>query len=187
MSEEGPKLSPNKPKKAQLKQAQAKAKDFTTPPSSSMSSTAAAASYSMRSQGGSVPPPPPPKEPFARRYKFLWPLLLTVNLAIGGYILLRTKKKDTSPTDEETAPPSTQSTDAAVASVDAQKTPALAVVTEPVKAREPIPVKEQRDLFKWMLEEKRKANPKGAEEKKKIDEEKEMLKQLIRAKTIPNL
>lgn len=30
------------------------------------------------------PPPPPPKESFARRYKFLWPILLTVNLGVGG-------------------------------------------------------------------------------------------------------
>lgn len=33
------------------------------------------------------PPPPPPKESFARRYKFMWPLLLTVNLAVGGHSL----------------------------------------------------------------------------------------------------
>jgi len=30
------------------------------------------------------PPPPPPKEPFVRRYKFLWPMLLAVNLGVGG-------------------------------------------------------------------------------------------------------
>ena len=33
------------------------------------------------------PPPPPPKESFVRRYKFVWPLLLAVNLAVGGHSL----------------------------------------------------------------------------------------------------
>lgn len=31
------------------------------------------------------PPLPPPKESFARRYKFVWPMLLAVNLAVGGH------------------------------------------------------------------------------------------------------
>ncbi|XP_031387684.1 formin-like protein 20 isoform X2 [Punica granatum] len=73
MSEVGPKLYANKHKKAQLKQVhELKQVD------------AAARSYTM----GTPPPqpPPPPKESFARLYKFLWPLLLTVNLAFGGPI-----------------------------------------------------------------------------------------------------
>ncbi|KAJ6394705.1 hypothetical protein OIU77_023833 [Salix suchowensis] len=72
--EEGLKLFTNKPKKATA--------------SSSSSSTAAAASYKMGSQSTTPPQPPqPPKESFARRYKFLWPLLLTVNLAVGAFRL----------------------------------------------------------------------------------------------------
>ncbi|KAJ6427566.1 hypothetical protein OIU84_023038 [Salix udensis] len=72
--EEGLKLFTNKPKKATARGS-----------SSSSSSTAAAASYKMGSQSTTPPQPPqPPKESFARRYKFLWPLLLTVNLAVGG-------------------------------------------------------------------------------------------------------
>ncbi|KAJ0815495.1 hypothetical protein HanPSC8_Chr17g0798181 [Helianthus annuus] len=59
------------------------------------------------------------------------------------------------------------------------------VVMEPVKVREPIPLDQQRELFKWILEEKRKIKPKDPEEKKKIDEEKAILKQFIRAKSIP--
>nr|GMC47594.1 protein STU1 [Ipomoea batatas]GMC49996.1 protein STU1 [Ipomoea batatas] len=46
---------------------------------------------------GSRPPPPtyrPPKQSFARRYKFLWPMLLTVNFSMGAYILLMPKKED---------------------------------------------------------------------------------------------
>ena len=46
------------------------------PPASS--NTAATSSSSSSSL------PQPPKESFARRYKFLWPMLLTVNLAVGG-------------------------------------------------------------------------------------------------------
>lgn len=68
---------------AQLKHVEANFNNPTVPPSSKPSpAAAAAASYTMG--GGSVPPPPPPKESFARRYKYVWPLLLTVNLAVGG-------------------------------------------------------------------------------------------------------
>ncbi|GKV36525.1 hypothetical protein SLEP1_g44647 [Rubroshorea leprosula] len=92
---EGPKLYTNKPKKAQLKQFQehVKGKDLSAPSSSS----AAAASYTMGSQPSPPPPPPspppsppppPPKESFARRYKFLWPLLLGVNLTVGVILVL---------------------------------------------------------------------------------------------------
>ena len=61
--------------------------------------------------------------------------------------------------------------------------PSLAMV--PVKVREPIPEDQQRELFMWMLEEKRKIKPRDREEKKRIDEDKAILKQFIRAKPIP--
>ncbi|KAL0010135.1 hypothetical protein SO802_005243 [Lithocarpus litseifolius] len=60
-------------------------------------------------------------------------------------------------------------------------------VTKPVKLWEPIPEDKQRELFKWMLEEKRKIKPKDPEEKKRIDEEKAILKQFILAKPIPSI
>lgn len=60
-------------------------------------------------------------------------------------------------------------------------------VIEPVKVREPITEDQQLELFKWMLEEKRKVKPKDPEEKKRIDEEKAILKQFIRAESIPQL
>ena len=68
---------------AQLKKFQEghqKAKEFSTPSSSSST---------MGTQSSSAPPPqpPPPKESFARRYKFVWPMLLAVNLAVGGSFL----------------------------------------------------------------------------------------------------
>ncbi|KAF3517845.1 hypothetical protein DY000_02060623 [Brassica cretica] len=170
--------------------------------------------------GDSVPPPPqPPKESFARRYKYVWPLLLTVNLAVGddyytflllslcnclhrdfhytlyllvlllgliafaGYLFLRPKKKDIDSSSEEIAGKSGS------ASVTVEKPAPSAVVAEPVvvKAREPIPEMQQRELFKWILEEKRKVKPRNAEDKKKIDAEKAILKQFIGSKTIPTL
>lgn len=65
---------------AQLKQFQQHQKGKEFPSTSS-----GTASYSM----GQPPPPPPqpPKESFARRYKFLWPLLLAVNFTVGGHFL----------------------------------------------------------------------------------------------------
>jgi hypothetical protein len=67
-SSDPPKLYSHKPKKPQLKH---KSKDFSSPPV-------------MGTQTAPPPPPPPPKEPFIRRYKFLWPMLLAVNLGLGG-------------------------------------------------------------------------------------------------------
>lgn len=62
----------------QFQEQQQKAKDFYSPSSSSSS---------METQSSAPPPQQPPKESFARRYKFLWPMLLAVNLAVGGPFL----------------------------------------------------------------------------------------------------
>jgi len=59
-------------------------------------------------------------------------------------------------------------------------------VTTPVQRQAPIPEELQREIFQWMLEEKRKLKPKDPVEKKQIDEEKAILKQFLRAKSIPN-
>ncbi|KAL0702885.1 hypothetical protein Bca4012_059007 [Brassica carinata] len=56
-----------------------------------------------------------------------------------------------------------------------------------VARKKPIPEDEQRELFKWILEEKRRMEPKDRKEKKQIDEEKAVLKQFIRAETVPKL
>ncbi|XP_068336036.1 uncharacterized protein [Pyrus communis] len=169
MIEDGPKLYANKPKKAQLKQFQDQS---SSPPSSSTMTSA---------QSSSPPPPPPPKESFARRYKFLWPLLLTVNLGVGAYLFMRTKKKDIEEDMTTTVPTTAQTTPTT------EKPLPSPTVTEPVKLREPIPEDQQRQLFKWMLEEKRKVKPKDPEEKKRLDEEKAILKQFIRAKSLPKI
>ncbi|CAK9174499.1 unnamed protein product [Ilex paraguariensis] len=176
---EAPKLFTSKPKKAQLKHQQ----QHTSPPSASASAS------SMGTQATSkapTPPPPPqlPKESFARRYKFLWPLLLTVNLAVGAYLFMRTKKKDGGTEGEES--PEVPSAPVATPTVSEKSPPPLPVMA-PVKLHDPIPEDQQRELYKWLLEEKRKVKPKDAEEKNRIDEEKAILKQFIRAKSIPSL
>lgn len=102
-----------------------------------------------------------------------------------AYIFMRTKKKDISITEEEGSkdvPSTPVSTTAATTAVVTENP-----VSEIVKLREPIPVDQQRELFKWILEEKRKVKPKDPEEKKRIDEEKAILKQFIRAKSIPSI
>ncbi|CAG7875303.1 unnamed protein product [Brassica rapa] len=190
MSEEGPKLFTNKPKKKgkmfkQTKKAVAFLLSFQL--TQRIFHLKHLEAYGSTMSGDSVPPPPqPPKESFARRYKYVWPLLLTVNLAAGGYLFLRPKKKDIDSLSEEIA---AKSDSAAAASVTMAKPAPSAVVAEPVviKAREPIPEKQQRELFKWILEEKRKVKPRNAQEKKRIDQEKAILKQFIGSKTIPTL
>ncbi|XP_002527413.2 uncharacterized protein LOC8266970 isoform X1 [Ricinus communis] len=191
MSEEGPKLYTNKPKKAQIKQFQEQQPSTTrTTPSSA---SAAAASYKMGSQSTAPPPPPPPpqppKESFARRYKFLWPLLLTVNLTVGAYLFMRTKKKETGLEEEaaKNVPPTPVSSTSTASAAVTEKPISLPAVPEPVKLREPVSENQQRELYRWMLEEKRKVKPKNPEEKKRIDEEKAILKQFIRAKSIPSI
>ncbi|GMH17611.1 hypothetical protein Nepgr_019452 [Nepenthes gracilis] len=170
---EAPKLYVNKPRKAHARQPQQqqqlKSKEM---PSSASTS---ADSSSMAGQG-SVKPPAPPRESFARRYKFLWPLLLTVNLAVGAYLFMRTKKKDVGEEDAPNAGSSSFSHTAAP-TPPVPENPSLPLpVAEPLKLPEPIPENQQHKLFEWMLEEKRKIKPKDADEKKRIGEEKAILK-----------
>ncbi|CAH9066831.1 unnamed protein product [Cuscuta epithymum] len=173
----GSKLYMNKPKKSQLKQ-HASSPQTPSPPSVSPSMTS-----SNPTAANHAPPPPPAKEPFLRRYRFIFPMLLAVNLAIGGYLYMRTKKKDTTAIEiQETPIPSVvTATESATIADKLVIPPAL----QPV--REPISEKDKRDILKWMLEEKRKLKPKDPEEKRRIDEDKAILKQFIRAKSIPNL
>uniref|UniRef100_A0A5B7B9T4 Uncharacterized protein n=1 Tax=Davidia involucrata TaxID=16924 RepID=A0A5B7B9T4_DAVIN len=133
------------------------------------------------------PPPPPPKESLAQRYKLVWRVLLISNLALGAYMFARARKKDTSVEDSKAAA-KIPSVPIETATTPVPEEPALSPpITKPVTARQPIPEDQQRELFKWILEEKRKIKPKDPEEKKRIDEEKAILKQFIRAKSIPSL
>ncbi|KAL4625771.1 hypothetical protein ACB092_05G048300 [Castanea dentata] len=172
---EGPKLYTNKPKNAQLKQFQ----EHQTK-TQRVSSPSAMVTHESLAQ----PPQPPPKESFAQRYKFLYPMLVAVNLAVGAYLFVWTKKKDEHIEEEGATPVSIPTAKTAPI---AEKTLHLPSVTKPVKLWEPIPEDKQGELFKWMLEEKRKIKPKDFEEKKCIDEEKAILKQFILAKPIPSI
>ncbi|KAL1551654.1 adenylyl cyclase-associated protein 2-like [Salvia divinorum] len=175
MSDEGPKLFTNKPKKSQLK-------------ASGMTSSSSA--------GATAPPPPTPppptppvKETF-QRFKFYKTIALVLSLTVGAYAFARTvlkvgpqEKKPEDPTIS-TSSSSSSSTPASATTITEQ--PASLPAVEPIQ-RPPIPEEQQRELYKWMLEEKRKAKPRDAEEKKRIDEEKAILKQLIRAKSLPKV
>lgn len=128
------------------------------------------------------PPPPLPKEPFIKRYKFVFPVILA---GVGVYWALRTntKKKETVVDEKDATPISIKDTTAPL--VETSVSPPLTANT--VIKREPIPEGQQRELFKWILEEKRKIKPKDSEEKQRIDEEKALLKNLIRSKFIPSI
>lgn len=112
-------------------------------------------------------------------------------LDVVAYLFMRTSKKDTETAEEEeeskvaVAPPTSSSVPSTASMVD--KSPSTTPVVQPVIKREPIPPSQQHELFKWMLEEKRKIKPKDAEERKRIDEEKAILKQFLRVKSLPNL
>ncbi|MBA0628021.1 hypothetical protein Godav_022805 [Gossypium davidsonii] len=191
---QGPKLYDNKPKKGltilnlistpstQLKQFQQHQKGKEFPSTSS-----GAASYTMGQPPPPPPPPQPPKESFARRYKFLWPLLLAVNFTVGAYLFMRTKKKDTNLAEEDVDLSPPVSTTPVTAPPVTETPSPVSSITQPLKLPEPIPESQQRELFKYILEEKRKVKPKDPEEKKRLDEEKAILKQFIRAKSIPQL
>ncbi|KAM7276344.1 hypothetical protein ACFE04_018210 [Oxalis oulophora] len=138
------------------------------------------------------PPPPPPQDlpniPKSRRP--IWRILLLGSFAVGAaYVYTTTLKNNqtvqVSQTEKEIQASSSNNTTAATPSVVEEPLVPPPLV-ETVK-REPIPESQQRELFKWMLEEKRKIKPKSPQEKKQIDEEKAILKQFIRAKTIPSL
>ncbi|XP_015061540.1 uncharacterized protein LOC107007430 [Solanum pennellii] len=133
------------------------------------------------------PPPPPLKDSFLRRNKFLLPMILALNLSLGAYLFM-TKKKDvgTEAGEVSDVPSSSVSSTAAITAV-AGKQATVPALVQPAVVHEPIPEDQQRELMKWILEEKRKLKPKDPEEKKRIDEEKAMLKQFIRAKSISSL
>lgn len=95
----------------------------------------------------------------------------------------RTKKKDIIEEEQGASPIPAKDTTPHVAETPVSPPP----IESPVIKREPIPEDQQRELFKWILEEKRKIKPKDAEEKRRIDEEKALLKNFIRSKSIPSI
>ncbi|KAG1346348.1 hypothetical protein COCNU_06G001770 [Cocos nucifera] len=144
---------------------------------------ASSSSSKSSSTAASTPPPPPPpsaaKKGFFRR---ILPLFLAANLGVGVYVLTRTSMKQPADKDEQ-VPSQVVSPGAPVPEKKSSAEP----LPTPIKMLPPIPEHEQRQLFKWILEEKRKVKPSDPAEKKKIDEEKALLKQFIRSKSIPSL
>ncbi|KAF2301057.1 hypothetical protein GH714_019716 [Hevea brasiliensis] len=106
-----------------------------------------------------------------------------LQLTNQAYLFMRTKKKDTDLEEEVATNVSTPPT----ASPLPEKPISLPTIAETVKLHEPIPENQQRELYKWILEEKRKVKPKDPQEKRRVDEDKAILKQFIRAKSIPSI
>ena len=112
---------------------------------------------------------------------------------IAAYLYVTTRKKSTDLEDDKVAvEEQTPAPIVNAAAIVPEKTPPTALekttpvlpTAEPLKIQQPIPADEQRELFKWILAEKRKVVPENPSEKKRIDEEKAILKQYIRAESI---
>ncbi|CAO2179481.1 unnamed protein product [Urochloa humidicola] len=144
--------------------------------------------------GGKPEPAAPPQAPSAAKGVFMrriFPFLLATNVFIGVYVFAKTYKRDQEKKNAEAA--------AAAAAVAALSSPAspTAKAADPAPAPTPAPAPkkvlpslsedEQRQVYKWMLEEKRKIKPRDAAEKNKINEEKALLKEFIRAESLPRL
>ncbi|XP_007012846.2 PREDICTED: uncharacterized protein LOC18588403 isoform X1 [Theobroma cacao] len=142
-------------------------------------------------------PPLSSKESRINRYKPIWRILLISNLALGAYMFAKARKKNSSIVDNRPAKiemePEKSKTEADVSSAPLTPTPVyeeppiFPVVATPPKVLEPIPEDQRRELFEWILEEKRKVKPKDPEERKRIDEEKAILKQFMRSKSMPRI
>ena len=98
----------------------------------------------------------------------------------SGYLLLGTKKKTTGVEDKVEEKIPVVEVKAVVNEAKDEALPSASVVTT-----QQIPEEEQRQLFKWILEEKRRIKTSDPLEKKRIDEEKALLKQFIKSKGIP--
>lgn len=95
------------------------------------------------------------------------------------YVFTRTSQKDKKTKEES----STE------IKASEKKPPEIAPAPAPLPVKElpPIPPEEQLQLFKWILQEKRKVKTRDPVEKKKIDEEKALLKEIIRSGSLPSL
>ncbi|KAK7347809.1 hypothetical protein VNO80_22348 [Phaseolus coccineus] len=140
------------------------------------------------------PPPAPPTGLLMKRCKFIWRLLLLSNLALGAFLFASAKRRDSVEITRRTAQKSHKGKasvevppEPITSSIDLNYDDFFLPVTTPVQRQAPIPEELQREIFQWMLEEKRKLKPKNPVEKKQIDEEKAILKQFLRAKSLPKV
>eukprot|EP01018_Ginkgo_biloba_P012075 Gb_27195 [translate_table: standard] len=116
---------------------------------------------------------------FVYRHRFLWSGLLLLNIAVGGYLLGTKKKTADSDNVEEKVPDVKENT--VVTETKDQALPSISALSPSQQITE----EEQRQLFKWMLEEKRKVKTTSPAERNRIDKEKTILKQFLRSKEIP--
>jgi len=138
-----------------------------------------------------VPSTPPVKAPFWYRYRAGVGALLLVNLGIGGYVLSRPRPvidaNSLNPEKVESVEAEKKKTAPAQAPVPAV---APSVVAAPEWAPPPkkaISEEEQRQVLQWVLEERRKVKGLNKAEKARIDEEKRLLKELLRGSQLPPL
>ncbi|KAL2929976.1 Protein strawberry notch-like protein 1 [Bienertia sinuspersici] len=126
-----------------------------------------------------------------QRLKFAWRIFMIANFGLGAYIFAMAKMKEgSSKSEKQVEAPLVVPAVTSAPKVDRSEEPEIVAATpiaELMKVHEPISEDEQRDLFKWILNEKRKAKPRNRDEKRRIDEEKSILKQFIRADSIPSL
>jgi hypothetical protein len=95
------------------------------------------------------------------------------------YVFAKTYKRDQEKKHTEAA--------AAAAATAKAADPAPAPAPTPKIVIPPPSEDEQRQVYKWMLEEMRKIKPRDAAEKNKLNEEKALLKDFIRAESLPRL
>ncbi|XP_024519058.1 uncharacterized protein LOC112342072 [Selaginella moellendorffii] len=100
-------------------------------------------------------------------------VFLVINVCIGGYLIAKTTPKSSK---KQRA----QKKDAAESPPAAQAPPAR------VPHRK-VTANEQRQLFQWMLDEKRKIKPANSIEKARIDDDKKVLKQFLRSTNLPQI
>ncbi|XP_057826603.2 uncharacterized protein LOC131038276 isoform X2 [Cryptomeria japonica] len=125
-------------------------------------------------------------ESFFYRHRYLLSGLVLLNAGIGGYIFLENKKRAPDVIEVVEKVPDVVEDRTVVKETKSETLPSTKVVITPPTPPQ-ISAEEQRQLYKWMLEEKRKIKATDPAEKKRIDEEKAMLKKLIRSKEIPNI
>jgi hypothetical protein len=108
-------------------------------------------------------------------------------MLVTVYVFAKTYKRD-----QEKKNAQVTAAAAAAAALSSQasttaKAPDPTPAPVPKRVLPPLSEDEQRHLYKWMLEEKRKIKPRNATEKNKINEEKALLKEFIRAESLPRL
>jgi hypothetical protein len=97
------------------------------------------------------------------------------------YVFAKTYKRDQDKKNAEAAAAAAAAAPPAPIAKPAEPAP------PPKRVYPPLSQDEQRQVYKWMLEEKRRTKPQNAAEKTKINEEKALLKEIIRAEYLPRL